>query len=125
MKFRFKLILIFFLLGVLSYVHAQTPCVYSFINFSEQNDLSDKYIYSITQDKQHIIWIGTSSGLYKCIGTKFVKVNSNLDKPGYQINNVLQNVYCDNSGNLWLSSINALQVYNPILKKFYGGLAML
>ncbi len=90
----------------------------SFINFSEKDGLNDKYIYGITQDKNNTIWIGTGGGLYRYDGHHFTKVNSPIDKPGRQINNVLQNVYCDKSGKIWLSSINALQVFDPATYSF-------
>lgn len=85
----------------------------SFINFSEKEGLNEKYIYSITQDKNNTLWIGTGGGLYRFDGHYFTKINSSIDKPGRQISNVLQNVYCDKSGRIWLSSINALQVFDP------------
>ena len=69
----------------------------SFINFSEKEGLNEKYIYSITQDKNNTLWIGTGGGLYRFDGHYFTKVNSSIDKPGRQISNVLQNVYCDKS----------------------------
>ncbi|MBN8640244.1 MAG: histidine kinase [Flavobacteriales bacterium] len=90
----------------------------SFINFSEKDGLTDKYIYTVAQDKNHMIWIGTGSGLYRFDGKKFERIKSSIDKPGRQIGNILQNIYVDRSGKLWLSSINALQIFDPTTQVF-------
>ncbi len=90
----------------------------SFINFSEKDGLTDKYIYTVAQDHNNMIWIGTGSGLYQFDGKKFTKFKSSIDKPGRQISNILQNIYVDKSGKLWLSSINALQIFDPNTKTF-------
>lgn len=96
---------------------AQTPNL-SFINFNEKEGLPEKYIYSITQDNDGFIWIGTASGLYQFNGKNFNKVNSNQDKPGHQINNILQNIYKDYDGKIWLSSLNAIQIFDPKTSTF-------
>lgn len=89
-----------------------------FINFNEKDGLPEKYIYNITQDENGLIWIGTGSGLYQFNGRNFTKINSNQDKSGHQINNILQHVYRDYDGKLWLSSLNAIQKYDPKTGEF-------
>lgn len=96
---------------------AQAPDL-SFINFNEKDGLPEKYIYNITQDENGLIWIGTGSGLYQFNGKSFTKINSNQDKSGHQINNILQHVYRDYDGKLWLSSLNAIQKYDPKTGEF-------
>ena len=63
-------VFIFFLSSIL---RAQLPNL-SFINFNEKDGLPDKYIYSLTQDKSGLIWLGTGSGLYQFNGKNFKKV---------------------------------------------------
>lgn len=105
-------------LWVLSWLTmAQTPNL-PFINFNEKEGLPEKYIYNITQDESGLIWIGTGSGLYQFNGKNFTKINSNQDKAGHQINNILQHVYRDYDGKLWLSSLNAIQKYDPKTGEF-------
>lgn len=96
---------------------AQKPNL-SFVNFNDKDGLTEKYIYAVAQDSRNFIWIGTGSGLYRYDGRRFTKVNSPIDQPGRQISNVLQNIYRDSSGKLWLSSINALQVFDPLENTF-------
>lgn len=96
---------------------AQEP-KYRFINFSEKDGISDKFIYSVTQDKKGKIWFGTQSGLYLFDGLKFKHIKSDKDVANHQISNILQQTFVDSSGEIWLSSINALQIFNPETKKF-------
>ena len=86
---------------------------FPFVNFSEKDGLPEKFIYSITQDANGMLWIGTGSGLYQFNGIYFTKFNSDKDQSGHQINNVLHNVFKDYDGKLWLSSLNAIQIFDP------------
>lgn len=106
------------ILLVLSWFSKAQNTPLSFVNFNDKDGLTEKYIYTVAQDSRHFIWIGTGSGLYRYDGRRFTKFNSPIDQPGRQISNVLQNVYRDRSGKLWLSSINALQVFDPIAQTF-------
>lgn len=113
MKRCFLLFVLFFF----SLIHSQ-DLAYRFINFSEKDGVPDKFIYSVSQDKKNRIWLGTQSGLYLFDGVKFNNIKSDKDIAGHQISNILQNVFVDSSGEIWLSSINALQILNPETKQF-------
>ena len=91
-----------------------------FVNFGSKDGLPDKTIYSATQDKQGYMWFGTGTGLYRYDGHTFKIFRSPIDKPGRTISNILQSVFCDKSGNLWLGSLNTLQWYNPKKNKFWS-----
>lgn len=93
---------------------------YSFFNFSEKDGLTDKIIYSCTQDNSGRIWIGAANGLYYYDGYKFISMKSTKDVPGHQISNILTTVYRDTNGLLWLSSLNALQLFNPKSNIFFS-----
>lgn len=115
MRFKFKILI--FNLWMFFYSHAQTPYNYSFKNFGESEGMTEKRIYSFTQDNYGTIWLGTSSGLYSFDGKRFSKHYSTEDRPGHQINNILQTVYYEND-KLWFSSINAIQTYDLKSKKY-------
>lgn len=108
---------IFLIFSFFSLIHAQ-ELVYRFINFSEKDGISDKFIYSISQDKKNRIWLGTQSGLYLFDGLKFKNIKSDKDIANHQISNILQQTHVDSSGEIWLSSINALQILNPETRQF-------
>ncbi len=91
-----------------------------FVNFGSKDGLQDKFIYSATQDKQGYMWFGTGTGLYRYDGHAFKIFRSSIDKPGRTISNILQTVFCDKSGNLWLGSLNTLQWYSPVKNRFWS-----
>ena len=91
-----------------------------FVNFGSKDGLPDKIVYSAAQDKQGYMWFGTSTGLYRYDGHTFKIFRSPIDKPGRTISNILQSVFCDQSGNLWLGSLNTLQWYDPKKNKFWS-----
>lgn len=108
---------IFFTFCFFTLIQSQ-ELAYRFISFSEKDGIQDKFIYSVSQDKKNRIWLGTQSGLYLFDGVKFKNIKSDKDIAGHQISNILQQTYVDSSGELWLSSINALQILNPETKEF-------
>lgn len=91
---------------------------FSFVNFNYKDGLPEKYIYSVTQDKKGSIWLGTGTGLYHFNGIRFTKVNSPRDNAQHQIGNILLNVYTDYNGIIWLTSLNAIQKYDPVNHHF-------
>lgn len=97
----------------------QEPQHTRFLNFGSKDGLTDKYIYSVTQDKKGFIWLGTGTGLFRYDGVNFTVTRSPLDKNGSTISNILQAVYTDQSGNLWLGSLNDLQCYDPRSNHFW------
>jgi ligand-binding sensor domain-containing protein/uncharacterized membrane-anchored protein YhcB (DUF1043 family) len=109
------LFLCLFFLRVCSLAQIQSL---SFINFNEHWGLSDRFIYAACQDNAGYMWFGTGTGLYRFDGQEFKHFYSNVDLPGHQIGNILQHIYCDFDGQLWLASLNALQKYNPKTNRF-------
>lgn len=113
---KFLYILLFIYCNSFSQEYITLP----FVNFSEKDGLPDKFIYGCDQDAQGYLWIATGSGLYRYNGTKFTLFKSNLDVPNHQISNILQTIYYDKKGFIWLSSINDIQRYNLKEQKFEG-----
>ena len=98
---------------------SQEPPNSRFLNFGSKDGLTEKYIYSITQDKKGYIWLGTGTGLFRYDGINFTVTRSPLDKNGSTISNILQAIYTDPTGNLWLGSLNDLQCYDPRTNHFW------
>lgn len=99
---------------------AQQPEDYHFINFGIKDGIPEKYIYSAAQDNRGYMWFGTGTGLYRYDGHSFKQFRSMADRPGRTIGNILQAVYKDAGGILWLGSLNALQWYNPEKNIFWS-----
>lgn len=90
-------ILLCFLTGYLSCFTLRSQA-YQFKNYSIDNGISQPYIYTINQDKNGYLWIGTGEGLCKFDGLRF---RSFYSKDGIAENFVTSS-YRDRSRNLWL-----------------------
>ena len=47
------------------------PQSYNFRNFNSEDGLTQSYVYSIIQDVQGYLWVGTDNGLFRYDGFKF------------------------------------------------------
>jgi ligand-binding sensor domain-containing protein/serine phosphatase RsbU (regulator of sigma subunit) len=75
-------------------VEAQT---YFFDNYSVEDNLANSKIYTLIQDKDHQIWLGTPSGVSKFDGSTFHNYTSDdgLAEKG------VWTIYQDSHGNIW------------------------
>ncbi|MGE5340314.1 MAG: two-component regulator propeller domain-containing protein [Candidatus Omnitrophota bacterium] len=77
-------------------------------------------ITTITQDKEGNIWIGTfGGGITKIIREKnrerFIHYRSNPKNPGDQrslVSNLINRIYVDHTGTIWIGTAKGLQRYN-------------
>lgn len=70
---------------------------YSFTHYDKQEGLPGYVVYSMTQDKDGFIWIGTESGLSRFDGSRFINYTT-LD--GLPDNEVLS-VFADSKNRIW------------------------
>lgn len=70
---------------------------YKFKNFGTDNRLTDKYVYTISQDNDGFLWIGTGSGLVRFDGVDFY----NVPYPDTIISRYTSVSLKDKNGNLW------------------------
>lgn len=90
---------IFLLLcGVLS-INAQT---YFFDNYSVEDNLANSKVYSILQDKNHLVWLGTPNGVSIFDGVSFKNKTS---KDGLAEKGVWT-IYQDSYGNIWFGHLD-------------------
>lgn len=91
----------------------------------EQIDMEDGLaggvIYTVYQDRQGYIWIGTINGLFKYDGFQFKRYSQLRNKnsiKGREVKDIVQ----DDLGNIWLAiwGGNGLQRYDPKEDKFYS-----
>lgn len=78
---------------------------------NDSNSLSDNMVYSIYQDKQNRIWIGTKNGLnlYNPQSKNFIRIFPEKWKK----NNIVKAITQDLNGNIWFSQENRITRYNP------------
>ncbi|HYW47734.1 MAG TPA: response regulator [Bryobacteraceae bacterium] len=66
-------LLVFCAAGLFS-AHRAEAQRYSFKEYAQEHGLSNVAVNSIAQDKEHYIWVGTQSGLYRYDGLRFHQV---------------------------------------------------
>lgn len=120
--FKYLFIFIITLLSITS-VNAQEPS-YSIIG---ENELAGLDIYTLAQDKNNFVWLGTENGLYKYDGYVFKKYNHNDLKAksifGFTHDNYGE-LYCFNLSGQIIKIINdSIQIFyqipDTLLTSFY------
>lgn len=76
-----------------------------FEHLTKTSGISQSTVYSIVQDKQGFIWIGTADGLNRYDGYTMKKYYHEPDKPNSLGNNRVYNLLVDSEGNLWVATL--------------------
>ncbi len=98
--------LLFFLLLLTFPLYSQT---YFFDNYSVNEGLANSKVYSIIQDKKHLLWLGTPNGVSTFDGTSFKNYKTEDGLAG----NGVWTIYEDSNGNIWLGHLDgAITRYN-------------
>jgi ligand-binding sensor domain-containing protein/signal transduction histidine kinase len=63
------------------------------------------FVTGITQDLDGIMWFSTKKGLYSYDGNLVTSYKNNPLNPNSIISNLLESVYADTSGNIWVGSL--------------------
>lgn len=74
-------------------------------------NLSNPRVFSITEDLDRNIWVGTAKGLNK-INKKTQKIDSYTKQPGLP-NDFIYGVETDNKGHIWVSTNYGISEFNP------------
>ncbi len=96
-----SLILIFSLKGF-----NQNPHV-KFESFNIRDGLSSDMIYTITEDKEGFIWVGTAYGLSRFDGSVFqtmYKYDTTKIEGTYLSHNTIKTLFTDKAGNIWVGT---------------------
>ena len=99
---RFKLLIIL-LLTVVGLTHSQDKPV-KFRTFTTSDGLSQNNIFSIAQDKQGFIWMGTEDGLNRYDGYNFKVYKKDPNDTLSITSNTISECYISKSGALWLGT---------------------
>ena len=95
---------------------------YRLANFRSEKDnpasLSSNLIYSLLEDRNGRIWVGTLGGAInlaeeKGSSVQFKNHNNSFKKYPFLSNNVIRHLAEDNKGNIWIATSNGLLIFNP------------
>ncbi|MCD6365938.1 MAG: SpoIIE family protein phosphatase [Bacteroidales bacterium] len=88
-----------------------------FVSYTTEDNLSQSTVYSIVQDHQGFIWVGTDDGLNQFDGKNF-KIFKNIPNNINSLSsNKINDLYVDSRGNLWIATDRGLNKYDPISQK--------
>ena len=82
----------------------------SILKLDMSNGLPNNSIRAFTEDTNGNIWIGTASGVAYYTPDGKTVIPDGLDRYGEQ-NILVQSLYCDTAGRIWLSSLNPGSTY--------------
>lgn len=83
-----------------------------FQHFTEREGAPLTATLNITQDHQGFMWFATTTGLYRYDSRTFKRYANDPSNPGSIPSDIVQSVFCDSKGNLWVGTWNGLSLYN-------------
>lgn len=105
-KLSLVLLVVFCLIIIRCQLYAQ-EVDYHYLHFTQKDGLPSNTVYSVTQDKDGYLWIGTDAGVSKFDGINFKNYTV---EDGLPSNEVFQ-VFCDSKNRIWLSTMSNEVVY--------------
>ena len=96
---------------------------YIFNQFTDADGLSQSTIFSMIQDKEGFLWLGTIDGLNRFDGYKFNVYTNDPDDSTSISDNFISALYEDKDGYMWVGTVNGyLNRFNrrtETFKRFY------
>lgn len=89
-----------------------------FQQFSTEQGLSQSSVYTVGQDQQGFIWLGTQDGLNRYDGSEFVQYRNELSNPASLANNFVRVILVDSENVMWVGTQNGLSKYNAYANSF-------
>jgi ligand-binding sensor domain-containing protein/two-component sensor histidine kinase len=114
-KTLIKYILIFYTFYLPLFSQSNSP---RFRNISIDDGLSDFFVYSLLEDKNGLLWIGTQEGVNRYDGNEFITFNKDVSNKNSISNNFVFCLEEDSKGIIWMGTSNGLNSYNPKKKEF-------
>ena len=90
-----------------------------FDHLTVENGLSNNIVFSVLQDSQGFIWVGTKNGLSKYDGNKFIVYTHDPDNPNSLSGNYVRYLFEDHNGILWIAlRPGGLNRFDPVTETF-------
>ena len=98
---------------------AMEPSNIRFGVISSQQGLSQSSVFSLAQDQQGFLWIGTRDGLNRFDGYDFVTYKIDPQDTGSLSNNEITVIHADRHGDIWIGTRGGgLNKYIPSMNRF-------
>ncbi len=101
-----KLFLIALVLCALLFVSNAQEQTYRFKQITKEEGLSNNRVYSLIQDRNGFLWIGTLDGLNRYDGYEFKVFKNEPDNLKSISNNRAMKLFEDSKGNIWIAGKN-------------------
>ncbi|WP_176133160.1 sensor histidine kinase [Hymenobacter sp. CRA2] len=91
----------------------------TFRTLSTQHGLSESSVYSLVQDRNGFLWLGTQDGLNRYDGAAFRVFRSDPQQPTALVSSFILSLAADAKGGLWVGTGGGgLAYYNPLTENF-------
>jgi ligand-binding sensor domain-containing protein/two-component sensor histidine kinase len=97
-------------------VHAQTPTL-KLNSYTINEGLSQNQVFSIIQDKQGFIWLGTDEGLNRFDGYEFKVYKHEENNANSVIDNSIHSLEVGDDSIIWIGTSNGISKYDPRTEK--------
>ena len=84
-----------------------------FEQISQEQGLSQSFVYCIHQDTKGFMWFGTENGLNRYDGYRVTVFNYDSEDPSSLSDSLINAIYEDRHGVLWIGTDNGLNRFNP------------
>ena len=91
---------------------------YKIYNINSEDGLLSDNVQSVYQDSYGFLWIASNDGIVRWDGYHFKKYIHSEEDLNTVSNNIIYTIFEDSKRNLWLGTINGLNLYNPLSDTF-------
>ena len=97
-----KLPILILLILIITSVHAQRYKQFSFTHYGTSAGLASNEVITSVQDSNGYIWIGTTNGLQRFDGIRFLTFNKQKNSPSSLPDNYVSQILFDKENNMWI-----------------------
>lgn len=107
-------IAVLFLLSVVGIAHASDSRSMRFSHITQDDGLSQSFVYAMAQDRSGFMWLGTQEGLNRFDGYEFRVFAEDPAQPGALVDDGVRTLLLDSAGKLWIGTdAGGLSVLDP------------
>ena len=94
---------------------------YLFKHLEVSDGLSNNSVNTIYKDRDGFMWFGTTTGLNRYDGAKFITYKHDPENEYSLCHNYVRVLYEDSKGRLFVGTYNGIQLYDPETDSFSVG----